>query len=79
MQRKLVYSLSGILLLAVSLMAITLGAGFYPALGLDLRGGISVTLRPVTGQAFDESSLDLAVERIRERGFQSERLGLVTA
>ena len=67
MQRKLVYSLSGILLLAVSLMAITLGAGFYPALGLDLRGGISVTLRPVTGQAFDESSLDLAVERIRER------------
>ncbi len=67
MQRKLVYSLSAILLLAVSLMAITLGAGYHPALGLDLRGGISVTLRPVTGQAFDKSSLDLAVERIRER------------
>ncbi len=67
MQRKLVYSLSAILLLAVSLIAITLGAGYHPALGLDLRGGISVTLRPVTGQAFDKSSLDLAVERIRER------------
>ncbi|MCX6541279.1 MAG: hypothetical protein NTX77_06700, partial [Actinobacteria bacterium] len=67
MRRKLVYSLSAILLLAVSLMAITLGAGYHPALGLDLRGGISVTLRPVTGQAFDKSSLDLAVERIRER------------
>lgn len=67
MRRKLVYSLSAILLLAVSLIAITLGAGYHPALGLDLRGGISVTLRPVTGQAYDKSSLDLAVERIRER------------
>ncbi|MEI7617873.1 MAG: SecD/SecF family protein translocase subunit [Actinomycetota bacterium] len=67
MRRKLIYSLSAILLLAVSLIAITLGAGYHPALGLDLRGGISVTLRPVTGQAYDKSSLDLAVERIRER------------
>ena len=67
MRRKLIYSLVGIVILAVGLLTITLGAGYKPALGLDLRGGISVTLRPVTGQLYDKSSLDLAVERIRER------------
>jgi preprotein translocase subunit SecD len=40
-------------------------AGNEPALGLDLQGGISVTQEPV-GE-YDSVSLDLAVERIRER------------
>jgi preprotein translocase subunit SecD len=67
MRRKLIYSLVGIIILAVGLLTINLAAGYKPALGLDLRGGISVTLRPVPGQAYDKSSLDLAVGRIRER------------
>ena len=40
-------------------------AGNSPALGLDLQGGVSVTQEPV-GE-FNSESLDLAVERIRER------------
>ncbi len=67
MRRKLIYSLAGMFVLAFGLLTITLTAGYKPALGLDLRGGISVTLRPVAGQAYNKSSLDLAVERIRER------------
>ncbi len=67
MRRKLVYSLLAVVILGIGLLTITLAAGYKPALGLDLRGGISVTLRPVTGQQYDKSSLDLAVERIRER------------
>lgn len=67
MQRKLVYSLVGIIVLAAGLLTLNVAAGFKPALGLDLRGGISVTLRPVPGQEYDKASLDLAVERIRER------------
>ncbi len=67
MHRKLVYSLAGIIVLAAGLLTLNVAAGFKPALGLDLRGGISVTLRPVPGQEYDQASLDLAVERIRER------------
>src|SRR4051794_32791396 len=67
MRKKLILSLVGISVVAVGLLAINVSFGWKPALGLDLRGGISVTLRPVAGQDYDESSLDLAVERIRER------------
>ncbi|CAB4867153.1 unannotated protein [freshwater metagenome] len=67
MRRKLQYSLAGILVLAIGLLTLNVAAGYKPALGLDLRGGISVTLRPVQGQQYDKTSLDLAVERIRER------------
>src|ERR1700704_1436789 len=67
MRKKLVYSLVGIVVVAVGLLVTCLAASYHPALGLDLRGGISVTLRPAPGQQYDQSSLDLAVERIRER------------
>ncbi len=65
MRRKLITSLVSIALLAVGLLSINLALGYRPALGLDLRGGISVTLKPV-GTA-STASLNLAVERIRER------------
>ena len=67
MRKKLILSLVGISVVAVGLLVINVSLGWKPALGLDLRGGISVTLRPVAGQDYDSSSLDLAVERIRER------------
>ncbi|MCU1390899.1 MAG: secD, partial [Ilumatobacteraceae bacterium] len=66
MRRKLLTSLVGIIVLAAGLLATNLGLGYHPALGLDLRGGISVTLRPVDND-YTQQSLDLAVERIRER------------
>ena len=65
MRRKLITSLVSIALLAVGLLSVNLALGYRPALGLDLRGGISVTLKPV-GTA-STASLNLAVERIRER------------
>ncbi len=66
MQKKqLIYSLVGILILAFGGLVATLVAGNHPSLGLDLQGGISITQQPVG--AFNTSSLDLAVERIRER------------
>jgi len=67
MRRKLITSLLGIIILAAALLATNIGLGYKPALGLDLRGGISVTLRPAPGQPYTPESLDLAVERIRER------------
>ncbi|MDP9463392.1 MAG: protein translocase subunit SecD [Actinomycetota bacterium] len=65
MRKKLIYSLVGILILAFGGLFATLVAGNKPSLGLDLQGGISVTQQPVG--AFNTASLDLAVERIRER------------
>ena len=65
MRKKLLYSLIGILILAFGGLIITLVGGDTPSLGLDLQGGISITQKPVG--PFNASSLDLAVERIRER------------
>jgi preprotein translocase subunit SecD len=65
MTRRLVFSLTGLLVVVLGSFAGNLVAGNEPALGLDLKGGISVTQEPV-GE-FDSVSLDLAVERIRER------------
>ena len=67
MRRKLILSLVGFTVLAAGLLVVNLSLGYKPALGLDLRGGISVTLRPVAGQEYNTESLDLATERIRER------------
>lgn len=67
MTRKLVLSVVGSIVVALGLLGTNILLGYQPALGLDLRGGISVTLRPVPGQEYDDSSLSLAVERIRER------------
>ena len=65
MTRRLVISLVGLLVVVFGSLAGNLIAGNEPALGLDLQGGISVTQEPV-GE-YDSVSLDLAVERIRER------------
>ena len=65
MRKKLIYSLVAILVIAFGGLTATLVDGDTPSLGLDLQGGISITQKPVG--AFNTSSLDLAVERIRER------------
>ena len=65
MTRRLVISLVGLIVVVLGSSAGNLVAGNNPALGLDLQGGISVTQEPV-GE-YDSVSLDLAVERIRDR------------
>jgi len=65
MTRRLIVSLVGLLVVVFGSLAGNLVAGNEPALGLDLQGGISVTQEPV-GE-YDSVSLDLAVERIRDR------------
>lgn len=67
MRKRLVISLVGIMLLAYGSLAVVLISGSGPALGLDLQGGISITQRPKDGTAYSNESLDLAVEKIRER------------
>ncbi len=67
MRRKLIISLVGIFLVAYGALAIVLISGTTPALGLDLQGGISVTQQPKPGTPYSDASLDLAVEKIRER------------
>jgi len=64
-KRRLVLSLVGLLVVVVGGFVGNLAAGNTPALGLDLQGGVSVTQEPV-GE-FNTESLDVAVERIRER------------
>jgi preprotein translocase subunit SecD len=41
--------------------------GWGPALGLDLRGGVSIIKQPAPGQVVDEEILDQTVEIIRQR------------
>jgi preprotein translocase subunit SecD len=65
MNRRLVASLVGIVVLAVAAISTTLIAGDRPSLGLDLQGGASVTLQPEG--SFDATALDVAVEIIRSR------------
>jgi preprotein translocase subunit SecD len=65
MRRKLIFSLVGILVVAYGSLIAVVATGTEPALGLDLQGGISVTQR--AQPPFSEESLDLAVEKIRER------------
>lgn len=67
MQRRLLASLVGIVLVAVTGVSANLAAGNSPTLGLDLQGGASVTLEPAPGQEFDEGAIDVAVDVIRQR------------
>jgi preprotein translocase subunit SecD len=69
MQRKLLLPLVSILVIAFGGLVAVVSTGTTPALGLDLQGGISVTQEPVGERDvdFDTDTLDLAVERIRER------------
>ena len=67
MRKKLILSLVAILVLAYGGLVAVLATGTTPALGLDLQGGISVTQKPKEGTEWSTESLDLAVERIRDR------------
>jgi len=64
-RRRLAITLLGLLVVVFGSLAANLVAGNEPSLGLDLQGGVSVTQEPI-GE-FNSESLDLAVERIRER------------
>jgi preprotein translocase subunit SecD len=64
-RRRLLFSLIGIVVVAVSALSANLIAGNSPTLGLDLQGGVSVTLEPIGD--YDSESLDVAVEVIRQR------------
>jgi preprotein translocase subunit SecD len=58
MRRGLVWSLVGIIVLAAVALTATIAAGHTVLLGLDLRGGVSVVLKPtgtVTGAELDEA------------------------
>lgn len=65
MKRRLVLSLVGLLVVVLGGFAGNLVAGNTPSLGLDLQGGVSVTQEPI-GE-YNSESLDVAVDRIRER------------
>ncbi len=65
MNRRLLASLIGILLVAVVSVGLTVASGDTPSLGLDLQGGASITLRP-EGE-YDAVALEVAVEIIRSR------------
>ena len=65
MTRRLVLSLVAIVLLAGGTFTANIVAGNFPALGLDLQGGASVTMTPV-GEV-DEAALSVAVDIIRQR------------
>jgi len=65
MRRGLVWSLVGIIVLAAVALSATLAAGHSILLGLDLRGGVSVVLKP-TGTA-TSAELDEAVNIIDNR------------
>ena len=67
MRRRLLFSLIGIFVVAYGSLAATLLTDTRPALGLDLQGGISVTQRAKPGTEFSDESMDLAVEKLRER------------
>src|SRR3954452_18937562 len=67
MRRNLWISLIFISVLSFGGLALIFLTNNHPALGLDLRGGISVTLEPKPGTEYDSSGLDLAVEQIRSR------------
>lgn len=66
--RGLLIVLGSFLLGVVVLWGVILVNGWTPQLGLDLRGGVSLTLEPAPGQGeIDEEILDQTVEVIRRR------------
>ncbi|MSO59254.1 MAG: protein translocase subunit SecD [Ilumatobacteraceae bacterium] len=65
MRRRLLWSLIGVLVVALVGFGGNLAAGNHPSLGLDLQGGASVTLEPIG--TFDPAALDVAVDIIRKR------------
>src|SRR3954471_16861161 len=66
MRRSLWLSLIGIMVVAFGLLGIALATSSHPVLGLDLRGGVSVVLKP-TKSNVPSSSISKAVDIIRSR------------
>lgn len=69
-RRRLWISLVGIVLVAAALLGINLGLGNEPALGLDLRGGVSVVIAPTDDASDDElrAIRDVVHDHLRDRG-----------
>src|SRR6478735_11036424 len=65
MRRRNLISLIGIVVIAIGSLALTVGLGYAPKLGLDLQGGASVTLLPEGNVSGD--ALGQAVQIIRQR------------
>jgi preprotein translocase subunit SecD len=65
MRRGLVWSLVFIVVLAAGALGATIGVGHSPLLGLDLKGGVAVVLRPQV--AAGKSQLNEAVTIIERR------------
>ncbi|HEY2302238.1 MAG TPA: protein translocase subunit SecD [Acidimicrobiales bacterium] len=65
MRKSLVYSLVGIIAVAVISLGATIASGNKPLLGLDLQGGASLVLKPQ--QKVDNGVLDQAISIIRKR------------
>lgn len=63
--KRLGWSLSLLLLILIGATTANVLSDNTPALGLDLQGGVAVTQEPV-GE-YSSESLDIAVERIRDR------------
>jgi len=64
-RRRLLFSLIGIVVVSMAALSANLIAGNSPTLGLDLQGGVSVTLEPIGD--YDSAAIDVAVEVIRQR------------
>ncbi len=65
MRRRNIISIVAITVVAIGSLALTIGLGYAPKLGLDLQGGASVTLLP-EGDVSSEA-LSQAVQIIRQR------------
>ncbi|HWH32339.1 MAG TPA: protein translocase subunit SecD [Egibacteraceae bacterium] len=65
---RLAVGLVASLAVVAAMWGAILGLGLEPQLGLDLRGGVSITLIPAEGQGeIDEAVLDQTVQVIRQR------------
>ncbi|MBA2318278.1 MAG: protein translocase subunit SecD [Euzebyales bacterium] len=64
---KLVAVLVAFLVVVAGMWGTIAALGWSPQLGLDLRGGVSITLVPAAGQAIDDEVLDQTVQIIRQR------------
>ena len=65
---RLVLGLVASLAVVAAMWGAILGLGLKPQLGLDLQGGVSITLIPAPGQGdIDEAVLDQTVQVIRQR------------
>ena len=68
-KKSLTVALAAFLVAVVALWGTILAMGWQPQLGLDLRGGVTITLIPAPNQGtVDQERLDQTVSVIRQRG-----------